>query len=114
MNTATTLRILREKTPLIHNITNYVAMNSTANALLAIGVAPVMVHASLQVAILDALYQLDEPDLHRTNVADIIRVDADGIAVVSAIRSAKDSQNAAHRLKTAIHGARESLGRAAR
>lgn len=31
--------------PLIHNITNYVVMNFTANALLALGASPVMAHA---------------------------------------------------------------------
>lgn len=36
---------LRARSPLIHNITNYVVMNSTANALLAIGASPAMVHA---------------------------------------------------------------------
>ncbi|MCK4535171.1 MAG: hydroxyethylthiazole kinase [Syntrophobacterales bacterium] len=36
---------IRETSPLIHNITNYVVMNSTANALLAIGASPVMAHA---------------------------------------------------------------------
>ncbi len=36
---------IREKAPLIHNITNYVVMNTTANALLAIGASPVMAHA---------------------------------------------------------------------
>lgn len=36
---------IREKAPLIHNITNYVVMNSTANALLSIGASPVMAHA---------------------------------------------------------------------
>ena len=36
---------LREQSPLVHNITNYVVMNSTANALLALGAAPVMAHA---------------------------------------------------------------------
>jgi len=36
---------IRETTPLIHNITNYVVMNNTANALLALGVSPVMAHA---------------------------------------------------------------------
>jgi len=36
---------IRETAPLIHNITNYVVMNSTANALLAIGASPVMAHA---------------------------------------------------------------------
>ncbi len=36
---------IRERSPLVHSITNYVVMNSTANALLAIGASPVMAHA---------------------------------------------------------------------
>lgn len=36
---------IRAEAPLVHNITNYVAMNPTANALLAIGASPVMAHA---------------------------------------------------------------------
>jgi hydroxyethylthiazole kinase len=36
---------IRTQAPLIHNITNYVVMNTTANALLAIGASPVMAHA---------------------------------------------------------------------
>lgn len=40
---------LREKKPLIHNITNYVVMNYTANALLAMGASPVMAHAQNEV-----------------------------------------------------------------
>ena len=36
---------VREKRPLIHNITNYVVMQHTANALLALGASPVMAHA---------------------------------------------------------------------
>ena len=43
------LKELGEKTPLIHNITNYVVMNNTANALLAIGASPVMAHATEEV-----------------------------------------------------------------
>jgi hydroxyethylthiazole kinase len=43
------LRTLRERTPLVHNITNYVAMDVSANALLAIGAAPAMVHATDEV-----------------------------------------------------------------
>lgn len=39
------LKLVREKSPLVHNITNYVVMNNTANALLAIGASPVMAHA---------------------------------------------------------------------
>jgi hydroxyethylthiazole kinase len=36
---------IRSQRPLIHNITNYVVMNTTANALLAVGASPVMAHA---------------------------------------------------------------------
>lgn len=40
---------VRERKPLIHNITNYVVMNYTANALLACGASPVMAHAAEEV-----------------------------------------------------------------
>lgn len=43
--TAESLARIRERTPLIHNITNYVVMNDTANLLLALGASPVMAHA---------------------------------------------------------------------
>jgi hydroxyethylthiazole kinase len=46
---AENLRQVREKKPLVHNITNYVVMNYTANALLACGASPVMAHASEEV-----------------------------------------------------------------
>ena len=46
---AENLVALREKKPLIHNITNYVVMNYTANALLAMGASPVMAHAQNEV-----------------------------------------------------------------
>ena len=36
---------IRAQAPLVHNITNFVVMNTTANALLALGAAPVMAHA---------------------------------------------------------------------
>lgn len=42
---ASDLAAIRSKSPLVHNITNYVVMNNTANALLAIGASPVMAHA---------------------------------------------------------------------
>jgi hydroxyethylthiazole kinase len=41
----TPLARLREIAPLVHNITNFVVMNNTADALLAIGASPAMVHA---------------------------------------------------------------------
>lgn len=40
---------IRAEAPLIHNITNYVVMNTTANALLALGASPVMAHAPEEV-----------------------------------------------------------------
>jgi hydroxyethylthiazole kinase len=42
---ARNLALVREQRPLIHNITNYVVMQYTANALLALGASPVMAHA---------------------------------------------------------------------
>ncbi len=43
------LELVRRESPLVHNITNYVAMNLTANALLAVGASPVMAHAPEEV-----------------------------------------------------------------
>jgi hydroxyethylthiazole kinase len=43
------LRMVRENKPLIHNITNFVVMNYTANVLLAVGASPVMSHAPEEV-----------------------------------------------------------------
>jgi hydroxyethylthiazole kinase len=44
-----TLRLLRARRPLVHQITNYVVMNETANATLALGALPVMAHAPEEV-----------------------------------------------------------------
>jgi len=44
-----TLRVMREQKPLVHQITNYVVMNETANATLALGALPVMAHAGEEV-----------------------------------------------------------------
>lgn len=43
------VRSVRDQSPLVHNITNYVVMNTTANALLAVGASPVMAHARAEV-----------------------------------------------------------------
>jgi hydroxyethylthiazole kinase len=43
------LRRLRDAKPLVHQITNYVVMNETANATLALGALPVMAHAREEV-----------------------------------------------------------------
>ncbi len=44
-----TLAALRARKPLVHNLTNYVVMNETANAILALGALPVMAHAREEV-----------------------------------------------------------------
>ncbi|MDR3672605.1 MAG: hydroxyethylthiazole kinase [Holophaga sp.] len=41
---------IRRLAPVVHNITNFVVMNNTANALLALGASPVMAHAEEEVA----------------------------------------------------------------
>jgi hydroxyethylthiazole kinase len=43
------LAAIRERKPLVHQITNFVVMNETANATLAIGALPVMAHALQEV-----------------------------------------------------------------
>jgi hydroxyethylthiazole kinase len=45
MNTGADLAAIRERKPLVHQITNYVVMNETANATLSLGALPVMAHA---------------------------------------------------------------------
>ena len=54
-NISNNLLLVREKAPLIHNITNYVVMNNTANALLSIGASPVMAHAVEEVEDISAI-----------------------------------------------------------
>jgi hydroxyethylthiazole kinase len=49
------LRELRERKPLVHQITNYVVMNETANATLSLGALPVMAHAREEVEEMVAL-----------------------------------------------------------
>jgi len=49
------LEQIKEKKPLVHNITNYVVMNYTAMALLAVGASPIMAHAHEEVEELTSL-----------------------------------------------------------
>jgi hydroxyethylthiazole kinase len=53
--TGTLLGRIRQTAPLIHNITNYVVMNSSANILLAVGASPVMAHCKAEVAEMTAM-----------------------------------------------------------
>ena len=52
---AANLKRVRDTRPLVHNITNYVVMNFTANILLAAGASPVMAHAENEVEEMVAL-----------------------------------------------------------
>src|SRR3954469_2249090 len=49
MSAGTDLALIRERKPLVHQITNFVVMNETANATLALGALPVMAHAPQEV-----------------------------------------------------------------
>ncbi|WP_428457523.1 hydroxyethylthiazole kinase [Photobacterium makurazakiensis] len=44
------LTMLRTQKPLVVNVTNYVVMNNTANALLALGASPIMAHSRDEMA----------------------------------------------------------------
>lgn len=55
---ATTVELLdtiRTTAPLVHNITNFVVMNPSANILLALGASPVMAHSRQEVADMAAM-----------------------------------------------------------
>ena len=49
MNAGADLAAIRARKPLVHQITNFVVMNETANATLALGALPVMAHAVQEV-----------------------------------------------------------------
>jgi len=48
---------VRQSSPLVHNITNFVVMNTTANALLAVGASPIMAHSHAEVEEMTSLCQ---------------------------------------------------------
>ena len=102
----THLSAIRAQAPLIHNITNYVVMNNTANALLALGASPVMAHAVEEV--------VELVQHSRALVINIGTLSADWItAMAAAARAAAERQipivldpvgcgATAYRAKTAI------------
>ncbi len=51
------LKNVKEKTPLVHNITNYVTVNDVANGLIAYGAAPIMADDPSEVEDITALCQ---------------------------------------------------------
>lgn len=86
-------RAVREKSPLVHNITNYVAMNFSANALLAAGASPVMAHAAEEVAEMSAIAgalvinigTLDEEWVESMLLAGKTKHEAGGIVVLDPV-----------------------------
>ncbi|MGI4865960.1 MAG: hydroxyethylthiazole kinase [Janthinobacterium lividum] len=51
------IQAVRTQAPLVQNITNFVVMNNTANALLAVGASPIMAHAHPEVPQMLAICQ---------------------------------------------------------
>lgn len=43
------IQSVKNQSPLVHNMTNFVVMNNTANALLAVGASPIMAHAKSEI-----------------------------------------------------------------
>lgn len=43
------IQSVKNQSPLVHSITNFVVMNNTANALLAVGASPIMSHAKSEI-----------------------------------------------------------------
>jgi hydroxyethylthiazole kinase-like sugar kinase family protein len=88
---------VQRRHPLVHDITNYVVMNSTANGQLAVGPSPANVHAVEEV----------EEFVTSADAENAITAGADGIAVVIAIASARDPEAAARQLTSAISSVRQ-------
>ncbi len=80
------LRQVRKDAPLVHNITNFVVMNSSANILLAAGASPVMAHSADEVAEMAGALVLNIGTLDRYWLDAMIRAgraaNASGIPVV--------------------------------
>ena len=82
---AANLEQLRATRPLVHNITNFVVMNFTANVLLAAGAAPVMAHAANEVEEMVALARalvLNLGTLDDTWVAAMLKAGKKAVALV--------------------------------
>lgn len=70
------LKNVREKNPLIHNITNYVTVNDVANALLACGASPIMSDEPEDVEDITAIcggLNLNIGTLHKSSIEGMLR-----------------------------------------
>ena len=87
MRTGADLAAIRERKPLVHQITNYVVMNETANATLALGALPVMAHAP------QCVFYLAGADPYEDDQLGGLRLTKDGLRrrdrlVLDAVRGA--------------------------
>ncbi len=73
------MRIVRERTPLVHHITNYVTVNDCANACICAGAAPVMTDEAL-----------DVPGIVRISSAVVLNIGTLNRRTVASMRIAAD------------------------
>ncbi|HCW03878.1 MAG TPA: hydroxyethylthiazole kinase [Clostridium sp.] len=70
------LNEVRERNPLIHNITNYVTVNDCANAILAIGASPIMaddIGEVEEIASISSALVINIGTLNQTTIASMIK-----------------------------------------
>jgi len=79
------IEAIRQQAPLVHNITNFVVMNTTANALLSLGASPVMAHAAEEVEEMTAL-----ASALVVNIGTLSRMWIDSMALAIPVAAAKN------------------------
>ena len=79
---------LREAKPLVHQITNYVVMNETANATLALGALPVMAHAGEEV---EEMARIDGPVFDKACVRFYAEIEWNGEPLLLQSRAMDDT-----------------------
>ncbi len=86
--TAELIEKIKTTSPLIHNITNFVVMNSSANILLAIGASPVMAHCLGEV---EEMTSLASEDARTRGVDSLLSVTAEIIDAAQKLASDMDA-----------------------
>ena len=89
------LKNVREKSPLIHNITNYVTVNDCANVVLACGASPIMADDQEEVAEITSIctgLNINIGTLHHPVVLDPVGVGASTLRTQTALKLLKEIQ----------------------
>ena len=94
------LKNVREKSPLIHNITNYVTVNDCANVVLACGASPIMADDQEEVAEITSICTIESMviagkkanELHHPVVLDPVGVGASTLRTQTALKLLKEIQ----------------------